>query len=424
MTRRASPRLVIYGALCALGLLAALAARRPEPVALAAPFALVLAIAALADRDPKVRAWIEVGAERSLEGGEIEVELTIRADGPVERVEALLVLPNGLELVAGENPLSLRLGEDDDEAFPLRLRAKRWGVYALGDLRLRARDPLALWTREWRIARPHRLRVYPRPEALRELVAPLRTHAAVGNLVSRGKGDGLEFADVRSFVSGDRVRSVNWRASARRGELIVNERHPERSADVVLFLDTFAEARRLDESSLDWAIRATATLADRYLDRRDRVGLVAFGGTLSWLTPGTGLRQRYLLAEALLAAEVQFSYAWKNVSVIPARTLPPRALVVAVTPLLDARAIAALLDLRARGHDLVVVEVSPLPVVEPGPELYEQLAYRLWRLRRNELVTRLERHGIAVARWSGGQPLGPAIEEVRSFRRHAHLARR
>lgn len=423
MSRRASPRLVVYAALCALGFVAALAARRPEPVALAAPFALVLAVAALADRDPRVRAWIEVGRDRALEGEEIEVALTIRADSPVDQVEALLVLPDGLELVDGENPVSLQLGEGDDRTLPVRLRATHWGAFALGDLRLRARDPLALWTREWRVARPHHLQIYPRPEALRELVTPLRTNQAIGNTVARAKGDGLEFADVRQFVPGDRVRSVNWRASARRAELIVNERHPERSGDIVLFLDTFAEARKLDESSLDSAIRATATLADHYLAHRDRVGLVAFGGTLRWLTPGSGLRQRYLLVEALLATELQFSYAWKNVDVIPGRTMPPGSLVIAVTPLLDPRAIAALLDLRARRHDLVVVEVSPLPIVEPGSEPHEQLAYRLWRLRRDELVTRLEGRGIAVARWSGGSPLGAAIEEVRSFRRHAQLVR-
>ena len=63
----------------------------------------------------------------------------------------------------------------------------------------------------------------------------------------RSRADGLEFADTRAFVPGDRLRSVNWRASARRGELIVNERHPDRNADVVLFLDSFAEARGGDE---------------------------------------------------------------------------------------------------------------------------------------------------------------------------------
>lgn len=63
-----------------------------------------------------------------------------------------------------------------------------------------------------------------------------------------------------------------------RRELYVNEQHPERNADVVVFLDTFSEARRLDESILSLAVKAAASLADHYLATRDRAGLVAFSG--------------------------------------------------------------------------------------------------------------------------------------------------
>ena len=192
----------------------------------------------------------------------------------------------------------------------------------------------------------------------------------------------MEFADLRLFAPGDRVRSINWRASARRDELVVNERHPERNADVILFLDTFADARAGGRSTLDLAVRATATLAARYLERRDRVGLVSFGGVLRWLTPGMGSTQRYRIVDALLESEIVFNYAWKDVSVIPARVLPPQALVVAVTPLLDDRAVEALADLRARRYDLAIVEVSPIGFTEPGESESDQLAHRLWVLRR------------------------------------------
>jgi uncharacterized protein (DUF58 family) len=171
-------------------------------------------------------------------------------------------------------------------------------------------------------------------------------------------------------------------------------------------------------------VRATSTLAAHYLERRDRVGLVALGGTLRWLQPGTGLAQGYRLVDALLETEVVFTYAWKDVNIIPARTLPPRALIVAVTPLLDPRGIAALLDLRARGRDLVVVEVSPFDLVEPGSSEDDRLAYRLWRLRREELVLGFTRLGVAVARWNGDESLAPRLEEVTAFRRYARLAAR
>ena len=66
-------------------------------------------------------------------------------------------------------------------------------------------------------------------------------------------------------MPGDLARRVNWRASARRGELWVNEYHPERNSDVIIFVDSFAEARRDGSSTLDQGVRATAALAARYL---------------------------------------------------------------------------------------------------------------------------------------------------------------
>jgi uncharacterized protein (DUF58 family) len=127
------------------------------------------------------------------------------------------------------------------------------------------------------------------------------------------------------------------------------------------------------------------------------------------------------LLDALLETGVEFSYAWKDVNIIPARTLPPRALVIAVTPLLDERSIRALLDLRARGHDLAIVEVSPEDVVGEG-EGRDALAYRLWLLQRAALRGRFERSGAAVARWGDGAPLEAGLEGVRAFRRRARLA--
>ncbi|HEY7379737.1 MAG TPA: DUF58 domain-containing protein [Gaiella sp.] len=422
MTARPSPRLSAYSALVAIGLLGALAARRAELAVLAAPFALVLALG-LTARPPQPRVRFVLEGERVLEGDPLRATLEVESADPIDRLELRLALPAGVELVADDLPRAFHLGWGGERSLELELRA-RWGVWTVGDLRLRARDRFGVLWWEERLERPHRLRVVPRPEQLRALVAPAQTQAATGNEVARVRGEGVEFADTRAFVAGDRVRSINWRASARREQLIVNERHPERNTDVVLFLDSFADAERADGSILGRAVRASATLADLYLRRRDRVGLVTFGGTLRWLEPGAGALQRYRLVDALLETRMRFSYAWKDVNVIPARTLPPRALVIAVTPLLDARAVTALLDLRARGHDLAVVEVPAELFAAPGEEDVEQLAWRLWLLRRETLRARLQAIGVAVSRWDDDAPLDAVLEGVRTYRRHARLARR
>jgi uncharacterized protein (DUF58 family) len=427
MSSSASPRVTAYAALTALFLLAALTLRRPELTVLALGFATPLALGLRLARTPEVRLWLTLERERALEADEIRVEVIVATDSPIERLELALVLPEGLEVASGHNGVSVRLGWEDERTIELQLRCVRWGNYGVGDIRLRARDRLGLLVWETRVDRRTQLRVYPLPETLRRIVPPVATQPYTGNEVARQKGEGLEFADLRGFAPGDRVRSINWRASARRvgtvNELVVNVRHPERNSDVILFLDTFADARSGKRSTLDLAVRVTSTLATHYLQRRDRVGLVSFGGLLRWLTPGMGIGQRYRIVDSLLESEIVFNYAWKDASIIPARTLPPQALVLAITPLLDDRAIEALADLRARGYDLAIIEVSPVGFTEPGTSEADQLAHRLWLLRRRELRARYERVGVAVATWNEDVPVDAALEEVRAFRRHARLVR-
>lgn len=422
MTRRATPRLTGYAALVLLGLLAALALRRTELVVAAAPFALVLTLG-LTRPAPAVSVGFTLDTERALEGDPVPATLLLRSDAPVARLEARLALPTGIEAGGESLPAAFCLGWEDERELQLELRA-RWGSWSVGDVRLRARDRFGVLAWEQRVEAEHPLRTYPRPEQLRRLLSPAHTQATTGNEVAPVRGEGLEFADTRPFVTGDRLRSVNWRASARLGELVVNERHPERNADVVLFLDSFADAGPADTGILGRAVRASATLAELYLRKRDRVGLVAFGGTLRWLEPRSGLVQHYRLVDALLETRVRFSYAWKNVNVIPARTLPPRALVVAVTPLLDPRAVAALLDLRARGFDLAVVEVAADPYAAPGGGELDDLARRLWVLRRDALRAQLGALGVAVAQWRDDTPLDAVLEGVRTYRRHVAVVRR
>jgi uncharacterized protein (DUF58 family) len=173
---------------------------------------------------------------------------------------------------------------------------------------------------------------------------------------------------------------------------------------------------------LEEAVRAAASLTTRYLERRDRVGLVGFGGVLRWLQPGMGTTQRYRLIETMIETGVEPTYTWRDVNLIPAKILPPASLVLGLSPLVDHRFVAALEDLRARRYDVAVVEVDPVPLVEPGRSEAERLAYRLWLLEREVVRGRLVALGIGVATWSESD-LDTVLEEVRTYRRHARLAR-
>lgn len=386
MIRRATPKLGAYVALSAVGLLAALVLGRPELVALAAPFLFALAVGLVLASPPRLAIGLAVATDRAVEGDLVPATATIGAESRIARVDVVLPTPAGVTVSPGPAALALRAGERRE--LPLELSVERWGAHRIGPALVRVRDPLRFLV--WDLAGLDRplLRAYPGGEALRRIVVPRETQALAGNEVARPKGEGIEFADIRPAGPGDPLKRVNWRASARRGELWVNERHPERNADVVLFVDSFAEARLGRRSTLDLAVRATAAVVDGLLD-----------------------------------TEIVLSYYWKEVDVIPRRALPPNALVLALSPLLDPRSVGAMLDLRARGVDLAVIDVSPLPFARASAGASDELAFRLWRLRREVLRHRLQRAGIAVAEWQPEQPLQGVLEEVNAFRRFARHAR-
>jgi uncharacterized protein (DUF58 family) len=419
----ATPKLKGYAALAALGLLASLVLSRPELVALTAPFLLTLGAGLALATTPKLTIAASVDDERLLEGEETTARIVLEAATPVDRIDVFLQLPPGVELVDGKNPVSLRLRAGERRELELRVRAARWGGHLLGPAFARVSDPFDFLRWEAIAATRPQVRAYPREDVLRRIVKPAETQVFAGNELARRKGEGIEFADLRQWTPGDAVKRINWRASARRGELIVNETHPDRNTDVILFVDSFAEARHDGEGTLDLAVRATAALADAYVRRRDRVGLIGFGGILRWLLPGGGTVQLYRIVDALIDTEIVRSYYWKEIDVIPRRSLPPNALIIALTPLLDQRSVGALLDLRARGYDVAAIDVSPLPYTPRPARGSDAVAYDLWVLRRDALRHRLQSAGVGVAEWRAGEPLQLPLEEVSAFRRHARLAR-
>jgi uncharacterized protein (DUF58 family) len=423
MSRRGSPRLEGYAAVAVVGLVASLTLRRPELAIAAAPFALLLVFGLRSREVPRVHVSLSLEGDRVLEGDEVEGRLEITAEPGVDRLEVLLGLPADVELTEGHDAIALRLRAGEERTVPLRLRCARWGLYDLGVAEMRARDLFRVLVWEQHLEPELRLKAYPRAERIRRVLRPRETQVFSGSEVARTKGDGIEYADIREFVPGDRLRSINWRASARLGSFVVNERHPERNTDVVLFVDSFADVRGDGRSTLEEAVRATAALAYRYLERRDRVGLVSFGGVLRWLQPGMGRGQRFLLVETLLETGVEPTYTWRDVNVIPARILPPKALVIGITPLVDGRFATAVTDLCARGYDVALVEVDPVRLVAPGRSQEEQISYRLWLLQRETLRARIAQLGVAVACWTDDVDLEVALEEVRTFRRRARLVR-
>jgi uncharacterized protein (DUF58 family) len=410
-----TPKLAAYLGLTAAALFAALLLRRPELGVVAAPFALSLALGLMTAVPPRIDATLTLDRDRAVQGEEVQAELRLRSVTTVERLEVRPVLPRGIELEA-YGSLLLRLEAGNVHVLGLRPRCRRWGGYRIGPVNVRASNRFGLLAAEAQLDISRPLTVYPQPEPLRTLVRPLRTQRLVGDQFARHAGDGVEFAELRPYVSGDELRKVNWRVSARRGALHVNQHYPDRNADVVLFLDTFTDVGDEQGSTLDLTVRAAAALAGRYLASRDRVGLVAFDGYLQWLYPATGRAQAWRVLDVLLQAQAVISCADKTIQVLPVRMLPPGALVLGLTPLLDQRGVDALMDLGGRGQ-VVLLVITPVPFIRPGEGEAGEQACRLWRLQREVVQARYQRFGVPVVEWRPDRPLEAVLEEVRTFQR-------
>lgn len=410
MISAARPRLVGGAVVAALGLVLAIVTLRPEPVVLVVPFLVTTAMGLAWGGRPSIAVQVTATPDRLLTDDEVVVEARVTVSQSGRSVRATLIPPANLVLVDCRPSID-DLVDHGEVTLRWTLRATSWGGVRRIPVEVTVADRFGMYATTVETGSGP-LRVLPREEHLRGVLAPRSLRSVLGEHLSRQRGDGIEFSDMRPFVAGDLARSVNWRVSARRGELWVDERHPDRSGEVVLFIDSFTSAGLDRDDTLRRSVELARSLAARHLAANDRVGLVDLGGVFRWVRPAGGAHQLYRIVEALADSEIVESVVDKPLEVIPVRALPRNGLVVALSPLLDPRGIATLTRMRARSLDVALVEVAPEEVVVRREDDRGDLAYRIWTLDRERVRSDLRRLGIGVATWRTGEPVDPVLDEL------------
>jgi uncharacterized protein (DUF58 family) len=376
------------------GVFIATLARRPEFAGVAAPALLLLGAGRVQRRPPRIGVRARPSARRVFEG-EL-VALNVAADGH-DGCSVRWVLHPGEEI----EPAGPTVADGPEARFTLT--PQRWGRRQIGTVDVVLRD-------RWRLAEGHltvvlpALDCYPAPAAQRTRVVLSRLPNRLGEHPARTSGEGIEFTGVREYVPGDRQRSINWPASTRRGRLQVNTFAAERSQDVVLLVDATSDVGEPGASALDLALRGTAAAARAYLDARDRVGVITYQwGEARWLVPGLGRRQVYRIIDSMLASNAGWTRG-TSLRRLPRAALPPGALVVAFSPLLDQRFVETLRDMRERGFTMLVVDVlNTEPPSRRGS--VDRLARRIWQMEQEAIRFSLRELGIPVVHWDGVQSL-------------------
>jgi uncharacterized protein (DUF58 family) len=285
------------------------------------------------------------------------------------------------------------------------------GRHAFGDLSLRVLGRLGLAWRSCRIPLGQVVSVYPdlrgQPPEGSDHRALMAGPGRVGRGAHLGRTEGREFSALRHYQAGDDLRTVDWKATARRGWPVVREWQPERNQTLWLLLDCGRSlGARLGDgrTRLDRAVEAALALARAAAARGDRTGAILFGAEVERVVPAESGRTRLgPLAEALHLAqprpvESDCGAAFDELLARQRR----RALVVLFTELSDPAA-TALLVARAgvlrRRHLVVVATIADPALVEAASR---------WPSGEEAAFTRAAAERIADEREASAGRLGAA----------------
>jgi uncharacterized protein (DUF58 family) len=266
--------------------------------------ALLAALAmAAVPRLPRLEAQRRLSVDRLDEASEAQVSLEVKQGmGSHVDLEFRDHLPDEFEVRVGTPWFRARLPNRQPLAVSYAVSPALRGPYDIGPLHVRLKDPLALRVQEAHLAGGTAIRVNPRKEPVRKV--PFRTRVPTitlgPHLVNRA-GDGSEFHALRTYQTGDSYRNVNWKASARSKELMVNQRVHESMARLAIFVDARAisGAGPASLTPLAQGCRAALSVAAGALRVRDRIRIVVYGEGVLELPPAPGSRQLHELTELL-----------------------------------------------------------------------------------------------------------------------------
>ena len=378
--------------LAVAGLLLAILTRRPEFVGLAAPAVLILCTWRT-ERPAEMGVRAGLPATTLVEGVPATVTAELRGHHGFEAT--LSIEP--AEAIIPAAPVTVPAGEDASTAA-LGLEPARWGRRPLGVLVIGLTDQYHLVEGKVLTQLPF-VTCQPNPAPLASTVVLSRLPSRLGEHPARAAGEGAEFAGVREFVPGDRQRRINWPATTRHGSLHLSTFAAERTQNLVVIADETTDVGEPGSSTLDLVLRGAAGTVRRYLAARDRVGLIIYAGRLSWIAPGQGQRHFHRLLDLLMSAPGGWERA-AGLTRLPRAALPPGALIVVFSPLLDPRLVEALRDLRERGSSVIVVDVLNARPQHDTSRL-SRLTGRIWSLEQEAVRFSLTQIGVPVVHWDG-----------------------
>lgn len=447
-----TPAFYRAAALCVAGLGLGLSTGRTDAIVMAAPVAMTFLLAAVSTRwrgrtAPETRSGV---TEEIVAGDSVEVGTTVRTGSGAELVT--LHLPDSMSRPTGR---SVTLSAEADVELSSRVPGQTWGPVVVARPDFSAAGPDALVALLPERGPEVRELVLPAVPKMSALPLPPISGGRGGAHPSRRPGQGNDLIDLRDYRPGDRMRSVHWRAFARRGRMYTRRTMSDADAELMIILDVRADIgprraatpTRLPErvaaglvavwdvtmdvltghaagtrrreraerneiearSSLDLTVDAAAGIAGAHLRAGDRVGIGTVSADRVMLRPAGSMRHLQRIRLHLARSRVsRFRIAAPS-----GWGLRPGNVVVVISPLNDMAIVDAIGECAARGHRVIVVDSLPQQQILRSASGTDGWHLRLLTIDRELRIETLRRAAIPVVSWEGGGIEAALVGQIR-----------
>jgi uncharacterized protein (DUF58 family) len=291
-------------------------------------------------------------------GDRMRVTYTLRNTSRMPKL--WLEIHNPTTLPGGLPGRAITLGGRSERSWLIRAPLSRRGHFRIEPLHIRTGDPFGFFEASATVGQGISVVVYPRIEPLPRWRLPAA--AVEGSHASpvRTLQTTPMATSVRPYAPGDAMNRIHWKTTARHGEIQVKEFDLEQTADawIILDLQRGIQTGRGDESTVEVAIRAAASIADRAIQENRAVGMTVNVGRTAFLPPDRGGRQHLKIMQLLAAVEADASSPLVETLIATVGRLRRGMTAVIITASLDPAWVRPLAALRTRGVACVVVTVD------------------------------------------------------------------
>ena len=304
--------------------------------------------------------------------------------------------------------IKIKKAETKDLVY--HLKPFKRGAYQFDVIHAYTSSPIGLIQRGYHFKQIETVKVYPSYKQLHqyELMAINNKITDQGIKRIRKIGNNTDFEHIKEYVKGDEYRSMNWKASARRGQLMVNVYQDERSQSIFNVIDKGRVMQQAFEKMtlLDYAINASLVLSYIAMNKDDKVGLITFDKEVNTFLPATKKKtQMQEIQERLYNEKNTFGESdFSNLCIGVNRLVNKRSLFILYTNFINLsslqRQLPYIIQL-AQHHRVLVVFFEDNEMIEQSKETptdvqgyYTQAMLYKGIQEKHSLVTHLKNHGV------------------------------